>query len=140
MEKSMHRIRVHAPEGRVYQALTSKEGLQGWFTPHVDGDVRDGAEVGMSFNGREPFRWRLSHFQPQRSVQWDGLDGPGAAAGTTVVFKLGHEGAAGTVVECDHENWPEGHEALRTCNTLWGILMGRLKEYVEHGTARPAFD
>jgi len=27
-------------------------------------------------------------------------------------------------VECDHEGWPDGHSAFKTCNTFWGILMG----------------
>jgi len=34
-------------------------------------------------------------------------------------------------VELDHAGWPDGHQALATCNTLWGILLGRLRKHAE---------
>lgn len=139
MAQSSHRIRVHAPAERVYQALTSVDGLKGWFTPQVNGTVKEGGEVNMSFSGKEPFRWRFSEIKPQTHVHWDCLEGPGAATGTSVTYKLNEAGSGQTVVECDHDGWPDGHEALATCNTLWGILMGRLKEFSETGKSNPAF-
>lgn len=141
MAKSSHRIRIHAAPDRVYQALTSEGGLKAWFTPHVDveGGVREGGEVKMSFSGKEPFRWKFSQFKPQTHVHWTCLEGPGAAAGTSVTYILNDEGNSRTLLEFDHDGWPEGHEALATCNTLWGVLMGRLKDFAETGKANPAF-
>ena len=139
MAKSSHRIRVHATSDRVYQALTSREGLQGWFTPHVEGDVREGGDVKMSFSGKEPFRWRFSQLEPLSHVHWSCLEGPGAATGTSVTYSLSGAEQGQTIVACDHDGWPEGHDALATCNTLWGILMGRLKEFSETGKVNPTF-
>ena len=138
MAKSSHKIRLHGDQHHVYQALTTQAGLQSWFTPHIEGQVSEGHEVNMSFSGREPFRWRMSALKPAAHVHWDCLEGPGSAKGTSVTYKLSGQGGQ-TVLECDHDGWPENHEALATCNTLWGILMGRLKEYVETGKANPAF-
>jgi hypothetical protein len=56
-----------------------------------------------------------------------------------VTFRLSDSGN-GTVVELDHDNWPDGHEAFTTCNTLWGMLMGHLKDYAETAKAAPTFD
>ncbi len=139
MAKSSHRIRMHAAPAKIYQALTSEAGLQGWFTPHVYGSMREGSEVSMSFSGKEPFRWRFSQLKPQTHVHWDCLEGPGTATGTSVTYTLSPAGEGQTVVECHHDGWPEGHDALATCNTLWGILMGRLKDFSETGKANPAF-
>ncbi len=138
MAKSSHKIRLHAAPDHVYQALTTQAGLQSWFTPHVEGQVSEGHEVKMSFSGKEPFRWRMSAFKPTTHVHWKCLEGPGSAKGTSVTYTLNGQGGQ-TVLECDHGGWPEGHEAFATCNTLWGILMGRLKEYAETGKANPAF-
>ncbi len=71
--------------------------------------------------------------EPGASIRWACADGPGAAAGTEVLFTIKGEGPT-TIVECDHDSWPENDAAFNTCNTLWGILMGRLKDYSE--TAR----
>ena len=139
MAKSSHRIRIYAPAERVYRALTSTDGLQGWFTPHVAGDVREGGEMTMSFTDKEPFRWKFSELKPQSHVHWTCLEGPGAAAGTSVTYKLGAADDGQTVIECDHDGWPAEHDALATCNTLWGLLMGRLKDFSETGKPNPAF-
>ncbi len=139
MAKSSHRIRVQAAPDKVYQALTTKPGLQGWFTSDVEGDVREGQDITMSFSGKQPFEWRLAQFKPTSRVYWECLAGPGSAKGTTVTYLLNGQGEGQTVIECDHDGWPEGHEALATCNTLWGMLMSRLKEFSETGKPHPAF-
>ena len=139
MTKSSHRIRVHAAPETIYQALTTKDGLQGWFTSQINGDLREGQEVTMGFDGEEPFCWRMTQLKPDTRVHWDCLQGPGAAKGTTVTYLLTGAGQNQTVVECDHDGWPEGHAAYATCNTLWGMLMGRLKEYAEGGKANPVY-
>ena len=139
MAKSSHRIRIHAPAERVYQALTSTDGLQGWFTPHVAGNEQEGGEMTMSFSGKESFHWKVSALKPLSHVHWECLKGPGAAAGTSVTYKLSAAGHGQTVIECDHDGWPAEHDAMATCNTLWGLLMGRLKEFSETGKPHPAF-
>ena len=139
MAKSSHRVRVHAAPDKVYQALTTKSGLQGWFTSGVEGDVREGQPITMHFSGKEPFRWHLARFEPTARVHWECLAGPGSAKGTAVTYVLKGEGQGQTVIECDHDGWPEGHDALATCNTLWGMLMHRLKAFSETGQPDPAF-
>ena len=138
MAKSSHKIRLHAAPDHVHQALTTQVGLQSWFTPHVEDQVSEGHKVKMSFGGKEPFRWRMSSFKPATRMHWECLEGPGSVKGTSVTCTLSNQGGQ-TVLECDHDGWPKGHEAFATCNTLWGILMRRLKEYAETGTANPAF-
>lgn len=88
MAKSSHRIRVHAELGCVYRALTTSDGLKGWFTPGIGGEVREGQEVTMNFDGKEPFRWRMTELKPETRVHWDCLEGPGAAKGTAVTYLL----------------------------------------------------
>ncbi len=140
MAKSSHRVRVHAAPSKVYEALATKDGLKGWFTSKIDGEVKQGQRITMSFDGKEPFHWRVTQLKPDVQVSWACLKGPGAAKDTTVTYLLKGEGQDQTVIECDHDGWPEGHEALATCNTLWGMLMHRLKDFSESGKPNPAFD
>jgi uncharacterized protein YndB with AHSA1/START domain len=133
-----HKIQIDAPADRVFTALSTEDGLKGWYTSHIEGDVSEGKEATFRFTGRRPFRWRFAQITPTSHVRWECVEGPGAAAGTTVTYRLTDTGD-GTIIECDHEGWPEGHEAFTTCNTLWGILMGQLKQYAETSTPAPAF-
>lgn len=133
-----HKIQINVPGDRAFLALSTEEGLKGWYTPHIEGDVREGKEATFRFTGRRPFRWRFAEITPPSQARWECVEGPGAAAGTTVTFRLTQAGDS-TVVECDHDGWPETHDAFTTCNTLWGILMGQLKQYAETSTPAPAF-
>jgi hypothetical protein len=110
-----------------------------WYTPKIEGTADKTQEAVFSFTDEKPFRWKFIEVKPNALVRWKCTEGPGAAAGTSVTFRLSSKGANQTVVECDHEGWPDGHSAFKTCNTFWGILMGHLKKYIETGQAEPAF-
>jgi uncharacterized protein YndB with AHSA1/START domain len=130
-----HAIRIRAPRGQVYQALSTRDGLQGWNTPDLVGDVAEGREFTLRFGDGVSFRWRVSKLLDGSAVSWECNAGPGAAAGSTVTFELSDTRDGRTAVELDHAGWPDGHQALATCNTLWGILLGRLRQYAE--TSKP---
>ena len=124
---------VEAPKEKVFAALTTAEGLKAWFAPKLEGEVGPGKEMTFHFNDGETFRWKTTEATSGSTVKWECLAGPGQAAGTTATFRLSDKGDGQTSVECDHEGWPEEHDAMSTCNTLWGISMGHLKSYVEGG-------
>jgi uncharacterized protein YndB with AHSA1/START domain len=135
MANITHAIRIRAPQGRVYEALSTSDGLKGWNTPDLEGDVAQGREFTLRFGDGVSFRWKVNKLIDGSAVSWECISGPGASAGSTVTFELSDKGDGRTAVELDHSGWPADHEALATCNTLWGILLGRLKNYAE--TSQP---
>src|SRR5260370_862354 len=98
-------------------------------------DVAEGREFTLRYGDGVSFRWRVSKLNDGSAVSWECTAGPGAAAGSTVTFELSDTGDGRTAVELAHTGWPDGHQALATCNTLWGILLGRLRNYAE--TSQP---
>ncbi len=130
-----HAIRIRAPRARVYEALTTREGLKGWNTADLEGDVAQGREFTLGYGDGVSFRWRVNELINGSTVSWECISGPGAAAGSTVTYELSDTGDGRTAVELAHTGWPEQHDALATCNTLWGILLGRLRTYAE--TSQP---
>jgi uncharacterized protein YndB with AHSA1/START domain len=127
-----HKIRINAPKERVFEALSTTEGIRNWFTPRVDGVVAEGESATFRFPGGENFQWKF----PQSLLHWECIDGPAAAPGTDVTFRIESGTDGQTRLELDHSGWPEGHSAMRSCNTLWGIALWHLKRYAE--TNRPA--
>ena len=138
MAKTSHKITINAPKSRVFDALSTKDGLKGWYTPQVEGEVGEGETVVLGFKDEVPFHWRFVEVASPTQIKWECVEGPGAAAGTRVDFRLSDRDGR-TTVECDHEGFGETDKALRSCNTLWGILMGRLRDYAETAKSAPAF-
>jgi uncharacterized protein YndB with AHSA1/START domain len=140
MAKTSYKISVNAPKSRVFRTLTTKSGLKGWFTPHIEGEVAQGETVVCKFSEEDPLHWRFVDLTSPTIVRWQCVRGPGATAGTEVTFRLSDSNKDGhTVVECDHDGFKDTDNSIKSCNTLWGILMDRLRTFSETEKAQPAF-
>jgi uncharacterized protein YndB with AHSA1/START domain len=140
MATHSHTITIDAPKEDVFKAITTKDGLQGWYTAKAEGDAGHEQEIKLHFKTKEgPFHWKVQITKPGSTVRWECLQGPGSSVGTTAVFQLADKGDGRTTVDLDHEGVDESDEKLRVCNTMWGALMLHLKKYVETKRSEPAF-
>ena len=130
MPNIAHKIRINAPQEKVFQALSTAQGIKGWFAPEVDGTVAAGQTASFTFSNGETFRWRFADIAPA-AIRWSLLEGPHIAPKTEVIFRLTSKHDGVTEVEVDHSGFPEGHAAIRSCNTLWGLSLWHLKQFTE---------
>jgi hypothetical protein len=68
MAKTSHKISISAPKSRVFNA--TKNGLKGWYTPHIEGDVTQGETVVFKFSGEDPFHWQFVELISPTVVKW----------------------------------------------------------------------
>lgn len=119
----------------VYAALTTLEGLSGWWAT----DTKGRAEVGGTLVFRfEPggFDMKVLELNPSRSVLWEVTDGPAEWIGTTVWWDLKQEGDYAIVLFA-HRGWREPVEFMYHCSTKWATFLVSLKQLVETGTGAP---
>ena len=55
------------------------------------------------------------------------------------MFRLSDHKDGRTIVECDDDGFKDSDIALKSCNTLWGTLMDRLRTFSETDKPQPAF-
>lgn len=133
----IHEISMHAPAGKVIEALTTEEGLRGWNTAHATGTGKIGSEWRLDYGPGISFAWKVESETPN-VVTWLCTAGPGDAVGTRAEYKVFARRDGKTVVEFSHDGWPHTAGAFRKCNTLWGALLHHLARYVETGRPDPA--
>jgi len=131
---------VRAPRDRVYDAITTGQGLDGWFTA--------GAEVDRRAGGRIHFRWK--HWGPERYTGENGgpvlevrvperfvfrwrADSGGYETTVTIVFETVPEGTMVRLVETGYENTPRGMQDFINRVSGWACVLTLLKFWVEHG-------
>ena len=135
-----HATLVRSPRERVWQALTTGEGLDGWFTAGAEVDPRPG--------GRIVFRWRdwgvdrytgedagsvLEAEPPERFVfQWH-PGGPTYATTVTLTLETVPDGTVVRVVERGFADTAPGLRTLIGNATGWGEALTLLKFRLEHG-------
>ncbi|WP_327287914.1 SRPBCC family protein [Streptomyces sp. NBC_01198] len=132
----LHRIGVEqsSPE-RVYEALTTLDGLAGWWTEKASGSTDLDGVIEFRFRPGG-FDMKVIELDPGRLVRWEVVGGPEEWIGTTVRWELRQEGDY-TIVLFKHEGWREPVEFMNHCSTKWATFLLSLKELVETGEGAP---
>ena len=136
MADILHRIGVqHATPAQVYDALTTLEGLSGWWAEKTTGETGLGGVLEFRF-APGGFDMRVTDLDPGRLVRWEVVDGPAEWLGTTIRWDLRQEGDS-TIVLFRHEGWREPVEFMHHCSTKWATYLMSLKQLVETGEGAP---
>jgi uncharacterized protein YndB with AHSA1/START domain len=130
----LHRVGVTATPDRVYAALTTLDGLAGWWTTDTTGDPAD--TIRFRFGEVGGFDMKVLERSPDRRVEWEVVDGPAEWVGTTVRFELATDGPW-TIVRFAHSGWREPVEFMSHCSTKWAIFLMSLKAFCETGAGAP---
>ena len=133
----LHRVGVESPSPEmVYDALTTVEGLAGWWTD----DTKGSAEVGGVLEFRFPaggFDMEVLEHRPFERVAWKVVEGPEEWVGTTIDWHLRQDGED-VIVLFKHQGWKEPVEFMHHCSTKWATYLMSLKSLVETGDGAPA--
>jgi len=128
-----HRVGIAAPQEWVYRALTTTEGLAGWWTHDVKGAPSQGGVLEFYFGGSEPGAvMEVVEATPPDHVQWRCIGGAEEWIGTNLTFDLKSVDGE-TVVLFTHANWREPVEFMYHCSTKWAYFLLSLKSHVEAG-------
>jgi uncharacterized protein YndB with AHSA1/START domain len=133
----LHRVGVKSPRpDEVYAALTTVDGLAGWWTDDTSGD----ADIGGVLRFRFPpggFDMEVVEQRPGERVSWKVVDGPVEWVGTTIDWDLRQDGDW-TIVLFRPGGWAEPVEFMHHCSTKWATYLMSLKALVETGTGAPS--
>lgn len=131
MAEILHQVTLAASAEQVFDALTTRDGLAGWWTADVRGECAEGGTLEFGFDDhRVVFRMRVDELAPRERVAWTCLGEVDEWTGTRVQFEL-EERDGHTTLRFTHAGWASTEGAFRVCNTDWGRLMHSLKDHVE---------
>jgi uncharacterized protein YndB with AHSA1/START domain len=137
MADILHRVGFEAtPAEKVYEALTTIDGLAGWWTD----DTKGSTDVGGVIEFRFPpggFDMQVTEQVPGSRVSWTVVDGPDEWVGTSVDWDLRQDGDM-TILLFKHRGWREPVEFMHHCSTKWATYLISLKQLVETGKGAPS--
>ena len=139
----LHRVGIKASSDEVYKALTTRDGLAGWWTHNTQAESKVGGALrfrfiadGVDIGG---FDMKVLELQPGKRVLWQVVDGPKEWVGTRISWELKQEGEY-SIVLFKHQDWKEPGEFMHHCSTKWAIFLMSLKSLVETGKGAPSPD
>jgi uncharacterized protein YndB with AHSA1/START domain len=136
----IHRIDIVAPPQKIYRALTTREGIKGWWTTDVKIDTHAGGTAVFGFmNHSVVFEMRIEKLTPQSYVLWKCIGGTSPDwIGTTQEFRLEPD-VDEVTLKFSHAGWDRGGDHCYYSNTTWGHLLVLLRDYAERDVKNPYF-
>lgn len=133
MASIRHRVGIRAPQERVYEALTTKDGLAGWWTRTIEGDPNVGGALSFYFGGDEPGAvMEVAELTPASHIAWNCVQGAEEWVDTRLTFDL-TSAENETVVRFTHADWRDPVEFMYHCSTKWAYFLLGLKAWLEGG-------
>ena len=154
VEHSLVRSVAFAKEAaRVYEAITTLDGLGGWWTPLVTGSPQEeGSDVRFEFEGlTQHIIMHVDVAQPAARPGARPGPRPGPRvewtcrvhsalpewAGTRVIWTLRPSGAAACELRLEHVGLTRALECYDHCEVGWEQFLASMVAYVERGVGRP---
>jgi uncharacterized protein YndB with AHSA1/START domain len=133
-------VDVAAPPDAVHKALTSTDGIAGWWTTRNETHGTVGG-VDRFWFPDAPMSWDMEVVDsvPGERVAWRCVGGPPEWVGTEVRWSLSPSDA-GTLVVFDHTGFAAVSPMFRIVTVGWAQLLERLQRYLGSGEPSPYFD
>ena len=139
MADILHRITIRATPRQVYAALTTSEGIAGWWTRDVSLESVVGGQGQFGFHERRVLtQVVVATLIPDRRVDWTvtASNAPGGWTGTRISFELAPQDGD-TVLAFAHRGYDEAGEDFARVTTAWAYYLLSLRQYAQTGVGAP---
>jgi len=135
MHDIMHLVKIHASAERVYQAITTADGIRQWWTRDAAIEPKVGAAGEFAFNGRRfVAKVTVEELNPTASVRWKVANS--AWQGKDIEFNLKADGND-TILIFAHRGFSRADEGYASATFRWSFYLLSLKRYMETGKGMP---
>jgi uncharacterized protein YndB with AHSA1/START domain len=128
---------IKAPRERVFETMSSPNGLDLWWTKSSAGVVKEGAEYTLFFGPGFDWRAKVTRCVPGSSFELQITEAHPDWIGTRVGFQLNDENQSSTRVRFYHTGWPTDNEHWRVSCYCWAMYLRLLRRYIEYGERVP---
>lgn len=132
MPDILHRVGINTLPQKIFQALSTIDGLRHWWTTETAGDPQKGAVINFGFCDM-----KVVESKPNELVKWKCVRGPQEWIGTEVSFELKQKDSQ-TFVLFKHANWKEPVEFMHHCSTKWATFLLSLRDWLERAEGHPS--
>lgn len=131
-------LTIEADPATVYTAISTTDGIHGWFTTTASADKDVGGLHELEFPGvPEPWRLRITEAEPGKRLVLTGGNGPWT--GTEQVYEILARPEGGVTLRFTHSGFPAVDDAHRDFTYGWATKFVQLKQYAETGESVPFF-
>ena len=126
-----HLFHINAPQEKVFEALTTVNGLSNWWTVATSGETKKGGILQFRF-GEFVNEMKVMEQKKYERVRWLCVAGAPDWIGTKIKFLLdSNEGK--TRIRFEHSGYKEAGDFYASCCFSWGRYMESLRQLCQTG-------
>lgn len=129
-------VDIAASPERLYDLVTTRDGLAGWWTPETKAEARVGAVNEFTFGTVASLAFRVEKLEPGRHVAWSALRVPPDWERTRITFDI-TSGESASHLRFRQSGFASPYEHFGMFSYLWAQYMRSLKLLAETGTGEP---
>jgi uncharacterized protein YndB with AHSA1/START domain len=127
-----HLFHIQASKQKVFEAISTIEGLKNWWTVETAGNATVGGIISFRFAANGGPDMKVTEVKPYDSVVWECIASPHGWVGHTFNFLL-DENEGKTRVRFSHHGWNEQDDFYAICSFAWGRYMESLRQLCQAG-------
>jgi uncharacterized protein YndB with AHSA1/START domain len=134
-------VEVSASPDALYDAITTSDGLAGFWTKDSEAEPSVGSVARFGFGPEAVLRMRVDELVPGKRIRWTCLGDFPNWQQTAVTWDLRRDGVGPTTVVFRHGKWsPDLAEDYNAhSNYTWATILTALKAYAESKHPAPVF-
>ncbi len=136
MADIFHDLPIKAPIDRVFDAISTPQGLDTWWSKRAAGTPREGAEFKLSFGPGYDWSAKVIRCAPPREFELQMVQADSDWAGSRVGFRLEPRGNV-IWLRFSHSGWPSVNEHYRISCNCWAMYLRILRRSLEFGELVP---
>jgi uncharacterized protein YndB with AHSA1/START domain len=157
MPNIRHELIIEASAEKIYNSITTRDGLSRWWTPGAQATPELNSIARFPFGPAYYKEMKIVELIPTRLVRWTCIKGAEEWIGTIISFQLetgnresllqSHPEVSGQIEQqqndrgslliFSHDNWKDYTPMFAECNYTWGRFLVSLKSFCETGKGYP---
>lgn len=127
-----HLFHINASKQKVFDAVSTIEGLSNWWTTQTTGEDKVGGLIQFDFGDFKGPKMKVTALQPNELISWECVSSEHGWEGNTFTFSL-DENEGKTRIRFSHDRWEEQDDFYAACCFSWGRYMESLRQYCQKG-------
>ena len=130
-------VTIKTPPEKVYNAITTQEGLSNWWAKQTEAKPEVGFTNVFTFGQKYRNEMKIINLIPDRKVEWECINSVEEWVDTRISFDLqGKDG--NTILRFAHSDWRAATDFFASCTYDWSLFIKSLKSLCETGSGSPS--
>lgn len=131
-----HDIIIKSTPEEIFNAVTTAEGLDSWWTKQSSGQPKMGEDYRFFFTKGYDWYAKVLMVTPNKQIMFKMIDADEDWMDTLLTFTIIKKENS-CVLRFDHTEWRSINDHFRRTSYCWAIYMRGIKKYLEEGLITP---